>query len=231
MTVITISRQFGSGGDEIAQQLGQAIGYQLFNKQMVIEAAQAAGLTEADFVDYSEENHRVRGLLDRLFESTPVLPYTGIWPDDLAAMYSVEEMRVRESNSLIFIQKIILSAYEKGKIIIVGRGGQVMLKDRPGAVHVRIIAPLEVRVERIKARLRAGSQPLSAEMDQHLTTQARDMVHQRDAISADYIKRFYQADWTDPLLYHLVLNTGRISIPQAVQEIAGFLSIFTQETA
>ena len=74
MAVITISRQYGSEGDEIAANLCQILGYQSFNKQLMMKVAAEVGLTEGEVVDFTEDQHRVRSFLDRLLGNpAPVL--------------------------------------------------------------------------------------------------------------------------------------------------------------
>ncbi len=195
MAVITISRQYGSEGDEIAANLCQILGYQTFDKQLMIKVAAEVGLTEGEVVDFTEDQHRVRSFLDRLLgNSAPVLTQSRTW----------SEVKVIDAaDSIPLVQSIINAAYTHGNIVIVGRGGQAVLRDRAGALHVRIEAPLETRIQRVQ--LREG---LTYEL-------ARDVVAQRDRAAADYLKRFYNVDWSDALLYHLVINTGRWSIENA----------------
>jgi CMP/dCMP kinase len=222
MSIITISRQVASGGDEVAYQLCQELQYGLFDKHLIAKAAIDAGICEQDIVDYTEDNHQVRGFLDRLFESAPVLPYAGIWPDDGIAQYTFEELRIREE-CFQLIQKAIRYSDQVGNMVIIGRGGQVLLKDRPGVIHIRIIAPTDLRIQRVKEQLKGNAQEISPDLDHRFEIQARDYVSQRDAASADFLKHYYHVDWADPLHYHLVLNTGKLSIPQAAQTIIQFV--------
>jgi CMP/dCMP kinase len=218
MTVITISRQFGSGGDEIAYQISQQLGYRLFSKPMILEVAKAAGRSEPDIIDYSEDNYQARSFLDRLFENAQFYPNAGFGTPDFMAQYNLEELRIQNEDCLNFMQKAIRLAYQAGDIVIVGRGSQVLLKNQPNAIHVRIVAPLENRIQRIKDQLKKNPQGYPPDLG-HRSPYARalEIIHQRDAASADYIQRYYQVDWSDPLLYHLVLNTGKWSLQQAVK--------------
>jgi len=87
----------------------------------------------------------------------------------------------------------------------------------PGVLHVRIIAPMENRIQRVKALLKQQRQGTTADLD--LRRKAQDLIERRDAASADYIQRFYDVDWADPLLYHVILNTGELSVEMATQII------------
>lgn len=220
MAVITLSRTFGSGGDEIAFELCRRLGYQLFDKKLVEAAAREAGFTGSEIPDLCEDTYKVRNLIERLFERALIVPYMGISPEDLAAMYSVEAKATREEDSLRFVQTAIQVAYQRGNMVILGRGGQVILKDYPGVLHVRVDAPPADRIERVlqtitQIRPEVGNQPPARS-----ETLARECIQERDAASADYIRRFYHANWADPLLYHLVINTGKCTIEQAAVTIA-----------
>ena len=178
-----------------------------------MQAAEEAGLYDEEVFDYNEDNYRVRGFFDRLFSGSLASYYVGIWPEDISALYSLEDLRMREETSLRLVRKAILKASQTDRMVIVGRGGQCLLKDQPSALHVRIVAPVDERIQRLKEPLQTKNPSTQSE------TQARDLIQERNSASADYIKRFYQADWDDPLLYHLILNTGRLSLPQCIEII------------
>ena len=219
MGVITISRQFGSGGDEIASRVCRSLSYRMFDKYMVAEAAREVGLYEQDVIDYSEDNHRVASFLERLFGSTTSV---GVWPASVAAIYTTQELRIREEDSLHLVRQSIHKAHEKGKIVIIGRGGQVILQDCPDVLHVRIEAPMEQRIQATKELLKRNKQEYLADID--IRREAQDLINQRDLASADYIKQYYSQDWANPMLYHLVINTGKVTVEQAA-DIIGELAI------
>jgi hypothetical protein len=195
MAVITISRQYGSEGDEIAAYVCQLLGYQTFDKRLMERVAVEVGLTEGEVVDFTEDQHRVRGFLDRLLGSPPLV---------MTQAHTWSEVKViAAADSIPLVQSIIRAAYTHDNVVIVGRGGQAVLRNDPGVLHVRLEAPLETRIHRVQ--LREG---LTYEL-------ARGVVAERDRAAADYLKRFYNVDWSDSLLYHLIINTGRWSIEAA----------------
>jgi cytidylate kinase len=217
MAVITISRQFGSGGNEVAKQVCEVLEYQYFDKRLIADAAEEAGISQAEMVDYSEESHQVRGFLDRLFNRSATVAQMRVWKEDPGGIRSVERVAVSEEVAVGLVQKALQRACLAGKMVIVGRGGQVVLRDCPHVLNVRIEAPFEDRIQRIRESLKQSKQDFSAVID--LRRQAQDLIEERDAASADYLRRFYQVDWDDPLLYHVVLNLGRLNITQAVEVI------------
>jgi CMP/dCMP kinase len=205
MAVITISRQYGSEGDEIAANVCRILGYQSFDKQLMLKVAAEVGLTEGEVVDFTEDQHRVRGFLDRLLGTPPLI---------MTQSHSWSEVKIIDAaDSIPLVQSIIRAAYKHDNIVIVGRGGQAVLRSDPGVLHVRIEAPLETRINRVQ--LREG---LTYEL-------AREVVAQRDRAAADYLKRFYNVDWADSMLYHLILNTGRWGMESASRLIASAVSL------
>jgi cytidylate kinase len=217
MTVITISRQFGSGGNEIANRICEFLGYQVFDKRLVARAAAEAGLSEQELVDYSEENYKVRNFMDRLFGRSQTVAQVRVWREDASGVRTAEEVRLDEEAALSLVQTAVRSAHKLGNMVIVGRGGQALLKDEPGVLHIRIEAPLEERIQRVKEQMKSTGTAIPADIQSRRA--AQDWILERDFASADYIKRFYGCDWDDPLLYHLVLNTGKLSLEQAAQVI------------
>jgi CMP/dCMP kinase len=215
VTVLTISRQYGSGGDEIADQVGEALGYRHFDKRLMAQAAAEAGLSEQEVIDYSEDGYKVQTFLDRLFGRSRPVAQVRVWKEGSGGVRSAEELKLSEDAALALVQRAVKATYHYGNMIIVGRGGQILLKDQPNVFHVRIVAPMEERVQRVKTQLKTDQRSYQADIDARRI--AQDLIWTRDAASADYIKRFYGVDWDDPLLYHLVLNTGKITFEQATQ--------------
>jgi cytidylate kinase len=213
MTVITISRQYGSGGDEIADQLCQMLGYQHFDKRMIARAAMEAGLSEneiAGYTEYSEENYKVIKFFDRLFRRTGHTSTSTNTKEDAVGVLLAEENFFNESSAITLVQKAIKVAYKSDNIIIIGRGGQVILRDYPNVLHVRIEAPLEDRIRRVEGRIKGERQDNTTNYG--LWLKAKDLIMEKDASSADYVRLFYSENWADLALYHVILNTGKISI-------------------
>jgi cytidylate kinase len=94
-----------------------------------------------------------------------------------------------------------------GEVIIVGRGGQVVLRDYTRVLHVRVQAPVEVRIRNIIKR-----QKISYDV-------ASDMIRESDRMRARYIKRYYYEDWSNPFLYDIVVNTNRMAVNMAANFI------------
>ena len=207
MAVITISRRFGSGGDEIAQRVCELLEYRYFDKALMAQVASDMGLTDAEIVDLSEDTYQIRGFLERLRGTPRKIIQLETIPEDLPGSVIKIVEKLDEAQSIGLIQNIIRAAYQEGNIVLVGRGGQAILKNEPDVLHIRIEAPLEARAERLANR---ANYSLGG---------AYDAAVKRDRASAEYLQRFYHIDWADPLLYDLVINTGKVSLETAAQLI------------
>ncbi len=217
MAVITISREFASGGDEVAEQLCKMLGYRSFSKAQIIMAAEETTYPRYMAIDYSEDQHEVQTFLDRLLGQTASPAQKIAWAEDPTIATSPERAIVDESTVLSLVRRAVKAACKAGNVVIVGRGGQMLLRDTPGVLHVRIEAPVAERIDRVMEQIRKEKPEIQD--DHALRREAADLVSNRDISSADYIRRFYEVDWADPGLYHLVLNLGRLSVLQAVQAI------------
>jgi cytidylate kinase len=118
-----------------------------------------------------------------------------------------DTLSAQRTKFLHSIQAAIYDLARKGRVVIVGRGGQVLLKNVPGILHVRIFAPFDLCVKRL------------AESERIDEKQAVRMLRQSDRDSAGYIQSFFHADWNDAALYDLLINTEKLSLATAVQMI------------
>lgn len=178
MAVITISRQMGSLGFEIGNLVSDRLGYRIVWRELINEAAQRSGAPDVALAVIDE-----LGLL-------------GVTPSAKNSMAYLEAVR-----------SVVLELAGKGNVVLIGRAGQRILADFPGALHVRLIAPVDLRIQRI-----AKQQDIPVEA-------ARAQIEASDQHRRQYLKRYYQADWEDPSLYDLMINTGRISSTAACEMI------------
>ena len=207
MAVITISRQYGSGGDEIASRVCELLGYRYFDKRMMAQVASEMGLSSKEVVDSQEERHEILSFFDRLFGHKVM--EARVSTNDAGGARTVELGELDSKRYVTMVRDLIQTAAQQGDVVIMGRGGQVILKDQPGVLHVRIDASFEERVRRVSEQQRFTN-----------PTAARDFVAGRDRAGADYIRTYYGADWDDPTLYHLTLNTGLWDTESAAQIMA-----------
>jgi cytidylate kinase len=175
MGAITISRQMDSGGDELALYVAQRLGWRRVCRDLINQAALAAGVPQVALAEIDE-----LGLLH-------LRPSTRDW-------------QAYQSQ----VERIIRELADEGDAVIVGRGGQVVLRGRPDVLHVRVVAPLEVRIASLQQK-----KNISAEA-------ARTRLEASDKARARYLQRSHGAQLDDPALYHFIINTGLLSLSHAV---------------
>jgi cytidylate kinase len=213
MAIITISREFASNGNDIAEKICETTGYYLFDKRIIADSAVEVGLSDEEIVDFSEQNYKVKGFFNRLFGRS----HLQIWKEMEDGKRTSEEVPLSEENALLLVRRAIENAHKMGDTVIVGRGGQVILQDEPDVLHVRIQTPIEERIQRVRSHPKIASRSFIGPLEARRA--ALDLIEESDDASADYLKRFYGVDWSDPMLYHIVINTGKLKVEQAVKLI------------
>jgi cytidylate kinase len=210
MAVITISRQYGSGGDEIAAKVCEMLGYRYFNKQLMVQVATEVGLSPTEIVDFSEDDYQVGSFLERLFgwRRSSHFAQVGTWTENTSGTRVKEMIELDETQMISFVQSTIQAAYRHGNVVIVGRGGQAVLRNMAGVLHVQLQAPMELQSQRIH------------ELENVSLAEARERAIKHDQAAANYLKHFYNINWLDPHLYDLVINTYKLNTNAAAQLIA-----------
>ena len=210
MAVITISRQFGSGGDEICDRVCEMLGYRYFDKQLMVRVASEVGLSEHDIVDFSEDNYQTQSFLERLmaWRGSRRVGELRAWGVSSGGVKTREITELDESSTVAFVKGTIQAVYRRGNVVIVGRGGQAVLKDMPDVLHVRIQAPYNLRVRRLLER------------ENYSPGGAKEAAVKHDRASAEYLHRFFDIDWADPMLYDLVISTAKLDVEAAARLIA-----------
>jgi len=192
--LITVSREFGAGGSDFATELGKQLGWPVLDQDIIRRVASRLQL-EVGTVERLDEHppNWLARVTSALLIAPPELP-VGIDTTHLLRMDSVAEAA----------QSVVVEAAENPPLIIVGHSGQNIFATRHGTLHVRLVAPLESRVDRLVARFG---------WDRDTAT---NRAHHIDADRSAYAERYYHREWRDPLLYHVLINTGRVAIPDAV---------------
>lgn len=209
MAVITISRQYGSGGEEIAARVCDILGYTYFDKNLIVKVAAEVGMfKEEQIVDISEDTYMMRNFMERLFGGRRIKVQTG----PLGSPKAAYVQSLNEEQGVALMRHTIMGAYQHGNVVIVGRGGQAILREQPGVLHVRIEAPLGARVMRVKER------------EKITISEATDLIKNKDVAAETYLRTFFDIDWSDPLLYHLTFNTGKWDTDAVAEIIVNALS-------
>ena len=207
MAVITISREFGSGGTDIARRICKELDLQFFEKRLMDKVASEMGLSEQEVIDFSEESYEAKTFLERLLKSKSTVAEIGSWTQDTNGAWTKIVQKIGEEESVAFVKSLILAAAKKDDVVIVGRGGQSILKDTTGVLHIRVVAPVDARIQCVQQR-----ENISRE-------EAKKMVEKRDRATIEYIKRFHHIEVSDSTYYHLVINTGKWDVDTAIKII------------
>lgn len=202
MRAITVSREYGAGGGEIARGLAAKLGWQLVDHALVRKVAETLDEDEAAAEQHDE---RGDGFSSRLIAS---LQWISPWGPVAPPPQPYEQQAARRHQALT---QVILATYDVGNAVIVGRGGQRILHGHRDVLHVRIVAPLEARVAYVIQR-----EQLSAD-------EAHARIAQVDRDRVQYLQEVEHADPRDADLYDLVVSTGVLSLDDAVDLIASAL--------
>ncbi len=198
MRAITVSREYGSGGGEIAARLAGRLGWTLVDHEVVEQVARALGVTEEEAEAYDEHSDNlISRVLSSLTLIQPAVPVAV--PVQISTASPLYDQARR---------KVVQAAVDAGHVVIVGRGGQVLLADRRDVLHVRVVAPLEERIAYVMQR----------EGLDHATAQARISAKDRDR--AHFLQTAHHRDPADACLYDIVVNTGIIDLESIVDIIA-----------
>jgi cytidylate kinase len=180
--IITVSRQMGSLGSQVAEETARLLGYKMVARQLINQAALRAGVPEMALATIDE------------------LGIFGLKPsrNDILAYHRS-------------VRQVLFEIAREGNTVIVGRAGQVILQDIPGVLHIRVVAPRDIRIARL-----ASDQGLSLET-------AGAMVERSDRTRTEYLKRYYHTDVNNPQLYDLIINMNHLGINAAARLVCGLV--------
>lgn len=187
MAVITVSRQFGSGGLAIATRVAESIGYRLYDRQLLLDVAEYVGVRVEQLERVDEQHH-------------------GVFYSTLSTVTTMlDGPTMTEECFQIVVSDLIREISRQGNAVIVGRASQCILRGYSPTFHVFVVAPFITRVERIAERLRIS------------LAKASDVVLECDDDRRAYTLSVAHCDGSDPLLYDLVINTDQLSVDAAAE--------------
>jgi cytidylate kinase len=199
MYVITISRELGSFGTQIAEETAARLSSVCVDKEVLAEMSSRAGIP-VELIVEAEERITSRPVV--VTEEMRSLMRTQARQQGKGALMD-------ENAFITAMREAIHALAAQGNVVFVGRGAQIVLADEPQALHVHIYAPLEVRAARIQQR--RGLADLES---------ALRLVRQVDERRANWYRRFFTGvNWKDARYYHLMINTARIPEETAVEMI------------
>ncbi|GHV96620.1 phospholipid-binding protein [Spirochaetia bacterium] len=189
MAIITVSRELAALGDETAQELAKLLGYRFVDKNALQERIKSYGIEGQKFQKYDERK-----------------------PSFLASLSQDRD------DYLHYLKTAIYAETEQGSSVFIGRGASLVFKNVPGVISVFLVAPLEIRIERVKNYFHCDEK------------RAKQIIERSDQDRIGFHRYFFDIEWKDPGNYHLSLNTG-IFHPSVCAEIIKRLQehIFTPE--
>jgi cytidylate kinase len=183
--VLTVNREFGSGGGRIAQRIAEQLGWKLLDRDIIDAIAYAAHVAPKVVQRYDEH---VQSWLRRLNQQA-------MRGAALAAGIELADNAVFDAEEMVRIsQKVIEEAWTEGNAVIVGRGSQCVLQHKPDVFHAFVYAPCKERMERLKTRLEKG-----INIEQRMKTV--------DGERGKYLQEYYGKNWLNPHLYDLMLSS------------------------
>ncbi len=190
--VVTVSRQTGSGGVAVAQAVADYVNARQPPKSV------AWTVFDRNLVEKVLEDHELPRQL-AAFMPEDKIPFLSDVVEELLGLHPLSWRLVQQTT------ETILRLANMGSCVLVGRGATLITQPMPNAFHVRLVGSLERRVARVRE-----TQGLSPKA-------ARAYVENEDAARRRYLKRYFKVNVEDPLLYHLVLNTDLVSLPEAAR--------------
>ncbi len=202
MAVITISRQFGSGGRTLGNMIAQKLGYSFADNEIIQMVAKEANVSP-HWVENVEKEAGTK--LSRILSSM----VSQKWIDRVLAD---ERGYIDEQIYLDYLVLIIAKIADEGEVIILGRGAQYILNDHPDAYHILLIDEKENRINFIKNQYNISNK------------KAQQIVNYEDRRRVSLYKKLGKIDYDDPALYHMVLNMSRTNLKTASKLVCDMIT-------
>ncbi|MCK8601739.1 cytidylate kinase-like family protein [Desulfoferrobacter suflitae] len=202
MAVITISREFASGGRLFARKLGEQLGYSVLEKELVAQVAEDLNISESEATLFEKNSgSKLLRFLDRYTSHTvkKVVDRTYGRLDD-RSYYDVTT-------------KLVLQVAAEGNVIILGWGGQCILEHHPNTLHLRIVKDLPDRIALVREN--------HPRLDERA---AQEYIEREDREKGGYIEHYFDRSVNDPHLYHMTLNLTKVNTAEALKMITEYVS-------
>jgi cytidylate kinase len=181
---ITIEREYGCGGAEIARKIASQLGWKLWDRELTAEIARVADV-DPSAVSFCEE--RVDSRFQRLIKV--------FWRGSYERSMHLENQTFDPDRMVHVGEQVMRQIADQGNAVIVGRGAPYFLRERMDTFHVFLYAPRAEKLRRIQDQ---GTRQREAE----------DLVDTVDRERIEFVKHYFGADWPTRSLYHLMINTA-----------------------
>ena len=196
MAVITISKESGTEPGKVVSIAAKKLGYEYIGKKLAAEIAKDLHLSEAEVQTFKQTSQtRILRLMDRYTCSL------------VQKVVDREHGCLDDANYYESTKKLVLNLYEADNVIILGWGGQCILRGKPNTLHVRLTKVDDLKIEKVM-------------QDYDLNRQAaKKLVEREEKDSSAYVKHYFGEDWNDARLYDLIIDMGKHSAEQAADII------------
>ena len=199
MPIVTIRGQMGSGAHEIGRQVAAGLHADYIDREIIAEIAEHLRRTKEGVAGKEMPPGTIWGrLVEALGRSGSI---------EAAAYLRPEEIPIDDGSYLAGLKSVMKELAKNELIVIYGRGSQFILKDKPGILHVSIVAPLGIRLKRVME-----SRKIDGE-------EAKKEIERDDSSRREFARRYFRADLEDPLNYTLVINTEYVGFDAAASII------------
>lgn len=208
---VTLSSQFGSGGSEVGRIVARASGLLYLDYEIITEVARRQGVKVEQAASQDERTlGMARHVLEALHTNSPFS----------INMNTLLNPRVPPSyaQELVYWQltrRVIMEVATTGNALIIGRGSQFLLREKPRTLHIFIFAPRKQRIENIMLHRQVSRE------------RATRMIERRDYEQEAYLNRYFGSSQDHPDLYHLLIDTGLFPLEQAAEMIKQALPLLT----
>lgn len=205
MLVITLYAELGTDGEYIGRAVAERLGLAFIDRALLAQAVEEALAQGPEVPEYNLARGRwVRQITQRAL-ALARSGHRAAASHELPAFVMTGLMS--EERYLRLLQTILLELARAGRVLLMGRGAEALLRDHPTSVHARIVAPLERRIARVMELLNVDR------------TLAIETIERADSVHSGYLKYAMNVDWTDPSLYDLTLSAARFPTDHAVELI------------
>ena len=196
MAVITISKEFGTESEKIASLAAQRLGYEYIGKNLIAEIAKELHISESEAEIFRKTSQsRILRFVDRYTCSI------------VQKVVDREHGCLDDKNYYETTKNLVEKSYDAGDVIILGWGGQCILRNKPNTLHVRLTKDAETKINEIMRNRNLEHKA------------AKDFIEREEGDLRAYIKQYFNEDWNDARLYDLIIDLGKNTVEQAVDQI------------
>lgn len=199
MSIVTISRLYGSAGSEVAAKVAADLGWHLLDNAVVDAVAARLGVSPSEVAAREE---RVPSLVERLVEAVT------LGSQDWIPSSAAEKKSPTDEQLVEVTKRIVEEAIARGPLVLVGRGAQAMLAERGDALHVFCYAPRSALIARSMVRDRLDREA------------AAKLVDDTNSHREQWVRKHWNRTWRDHSNYHLSVNTDWLGVDGAAELIA-----------